>query len=110
MTQILNVESLAVQFGTDLAAEIADNISYCKNGNLAFKLEIIDQNDVMTYIAFSTYAYSYVYQVSNKYKRIVNENYIGKLECMKLLEMMEYLDESKEKQRARDSLLTSSNN
>lgn len=103
--QVINLDDLEEKYGKQLAEKIKWDKDYCLENNLVFKIEIIKETSWFTSIAFSTYAYTRIYEVTNDSKRVRSENMISALDCKKVLELMGQVNEEQKKQQADDSLL-----
>lgn len=92
--QEFNLETTEEQFGAELAKKIKYEIEYCEKDNAKYKIQIINQSKTFTHIVFATRAYSTIYEISNRYKRIEEENFIGSVECRKVMDIMNILSKA----------------
>lgn len=87
----INFELLEEQHGAEFAKAIQKEQDFCVAEQLDWKIEEIYSNEHFITFAFSTYAYSHIYELSLERKTIVDKNRIGFFDAERLLVVMNSL-------------------
>jgi len=77
MKEIKDLSALGEIYGADLVERLTHDIEYCQKEKLAYRIDEIGKSKHFTKFAFSTYAWSRVYEVSHTSKILarISETY-----------------------------------
>lgn len=87
----INLEQLEEKYGKGLIEKLEEHIAYSTKENIEFKIEVVCESQNFSEIAFVSCGYAYIYEVSRKRKKIIDENRINWEACEKIAKLMNQL-------------------
>ncbi|MGD7021749.1 hypothetical protein ACQCVK_04100 [Rossellomorea vietnamensis] len=77
-------------YGEEFRNEIQENVDYCNRENKDWKVEILADlgTSITQAIVFATSSYCYLYDVSLRRKKINDKQFIGRVDSMLVLKVM----------------------
>lgn len=90
--KVIDKEYILANFGVEAAEAIQRSITHCEQDDRPWCINVLEEFSATITFAFITRAYSVVYQVSKRRKKIIESYIVGHSEARKLLQYMDRLE------------------
>jgi hypothetical protein len=87
----MDLQKIEEQYGSELAELLKENMEFCHENKWNYKIEVIEESERFITFAFSTNAYTYLFEIQISRKRCVEKNFFGRQAAIKALELMNSL-------------------